>query len=1259
MEEENLLDNPGTQEVVPVISEEQEADAIFDAVKSQAQNTIQEPAQSVNPTPIQVDLAQQVQKDSFSFDDDYVEHYQNSEDAAADDVFDSIKSEASEMQQIQLTPPQQEQQTPQYKSFSEFSNAIGKDAAVGVIQAPRRVLRGAIKGVNGMINFVEGVSDYLPTISLLTQEGDLGVPRVIMGDERDKREAARINKQNADTGDSPVNFEDVGRDVLAVPDAPKSQSATGEVIEDIAQFAIGFKGVDKAAKLLNVGKATAGTAGVVNNMIKGGLADIFSFGEQEERLSNVIQKIPGLKNPVTEYLQADPEDSFAEAKFKQFVEGVGLGAAGEVLLGGIRLYKQGKTAVQEAKFAGLKAEDLEYIPSTAKTGQSFQKEALKVLGDVDDPRLIISEVKELDPVLTKVEAAAKSTKEIDHREFKKIMDTSEIAHALPDSWKNKKEIKINFARIEGPDDIKQAMQDLANDPKLLGDVQTARRGVVSDEALLKNAEDIDGFSTLMERRVGQAFNDSQTVAARKIYYDATDRLIEAAKKAGSVGASSYDQYAFRRMMAVHHAVQQEVLGARAEAARALRAWSIPLGGGNMDRLRAVETALDNFGGVEATQDLAKKIALVTEGGKLNTDQINQIVKGGALARTGKALQEVWQLGLLTSPRTHIVNAVSNTLTGITLGVERFAQVFMKDSPVEMREAIEYFAGYTGSFRQALSNSAQAWRTGQTGFGIGKIEAPFERASSREVLDPNGKAGMFSKAMDWYGAALNKYVGGALAASDEFAKTILYNAQIRALAARQGAGLGLKGDALAKHIADSVSNPPPMVRADALEFADYGTYTNASLEAVKIQGVLTALPGSRFIVPFVKTPVNVFKYDFSRTPLGYLSSKTREDIAAGGARKSAAFARLGMGSSVMMLGTDMAMNGEITGGGPLDTEVRNRLMSNGWQPYSIKIDDTYYSYARLGPLATWLGISADMTEILSNYEHYDIDAQDEIEELGVAAVTAIANQVVGKTFMSGIADITQVLSDSKRHSGAWLSRMAGSVVPNVVADIERSFSPEREQVFNMMDAIKARIPGLSDSVPKRHNAYGEVIKAYYPSTESKLEAWGERVMQIFNPVYFSDKDAPSQKLDQWFLTTGIKGPSMPDKRVKFEVPGDFTGQTVSINLRDYPEIHSRMVEKRSEVKLPQYNNVTMKEHLRALVNQEIPYSKLFFMKMAKDKDAQEKYIAQVINSYDKQIRKELLEEFPVLSQIIAQERQEQLPQMANRGAEGLVRTRAFP
>lgn len=131
-------------------------------------------------------------------------------------------------------------------------------------------------------------------------------------------------------------------------------------------------------------------------------------------------------------------------------------------------------------------------------------------------------------------------------------------------------VYINFARIETGDDVKEALQEMADAFK--GDIDEARRGVRSNEAT-QEAADALGMTVedVLARRQGQGFNAEEALAARRLLTASGEKLLEAARKAAAPGAGPADQFVFRKMMATHYAIQAEVIGARTETARALQA----------------------------------------------------------------------------------------------------------------------------------------------------------------------------------------------------------------------------------------------------------------------------------------------------------------------------------------------------------------------------------------------------------------------------------------------------------------------------------------------------------------------------------------------------------------------------------------------------------------------------------------------------------------------------------------------------------------
>jgi hypothetical protein len=117
-------------------------------------------------------------------------------------------------------------------------------------------------------------------------------------------------------------------------------SGVGGAAAVIAQWGITFVGIGKFAKLAKVPglAASAGTrtGQVAQAAAKGAAADFLAFDGLQNRLSNIVQEYPALENPVTAYLAASPDDSQAEGRLKNALEGLGIGATLDVVLAGFR-----------------------------------------------------------------------------------------------------------------------------------------------------------------------------------------------------------------------------------------------------------------------------------------------------------------------------------------------------------------------------------------------------------------------------------------------------------------------------------------------------------------------------------------------------------------------------------------------------------------------------------------------------------------------------------------------------------------------------------------------------------------------------------------------------------------------------------------------------------------------------------------------------------------------------------------------------------
>ena len=750
------------------------------------------------------------------------------------------------------------------------------------------------------------------------------------------------------------------------------------------------------------------------------------------------------------------------------------------------------------------------------------------------------------------------------RESKELADAGYFDQAMDSK------VYVNFAKINTPDDIKAVMGQMAD--AFAGKIDKARRGVQSNEETVKLADDL-GMTVpdLMARRKGQPFNAEEAVAARQLWASSAEKLLEAARMAAAPNAGAIDQYNFRKMMAVHYAVQAEVIGARTETARALQSWSIPAGG-SVEKARGIQQLIDGMGGPEASVQMAKRLAILAEQG--NAAGLSQFVRKGWGATSVDAVREVWINALLSSPKTHIVNTASNMLIAFQQIYERKAGEAISamrggDDGVAPGEAAALAYGMIGAVPDAFRMFWKAVKSGETGSSLGKVDLPMEPAVSGEAFRIQNDAA--SRFVDFLGTTF-RIPSRLLGAEDEFFKTIGYRMNMRAEALRMAFSEGHRDKALADRVAEIVADPPEHLKISAADAALYQTFTQKPGKlGVGLMTFREKVPLTSFVLPFIRTPVNIAGYAFERSPFAPLNARWRDDIAAGGARRDLALARLGTGTMIMLYGADLADSGLVTGWGPDDAGEREALTRQGWQPYSVKVGERWYSYNRTEPFGMTIGFAADMAELVRRSE-IEADEIDEVNEILGAIISSSAHTVLSKTYMEGISEFVEMLSDSERYATGYISQFMGSFVPAGMAALESAMDPTVRDTNAFSDYITSRIAGLSASLPARRNLWGEAMKpeSGFGTTYDALSPVAVRQIKV-SPA---DKEIERLNLDI--------------RRISKKTNWD----GVAVNLRDWPKVYERYVTLAgNELKHPAWN-LGMKDFIDAVASGKHDLSEVY-------------------------------------------------------------------
>lgn len=855
---------------------------------------------------------------------------------------------------------------------------------------------------------------FMEQVGRMKEASEFGLGKVMVGGFRDAAENAlkTIVSLFTDPSDEPY-----------LPEITEPESAVGQMARGAVQFGYGMAGAGKVLKPLSKFVKTGKPA--LDTFLKTETAALvggqFALDPHEDRLANLIESYPSLRNPVTNYLQARPEDTVAEARLKMALEDLGVGAALEGVLTPIRFIKQGRKATaRETDQSGDKLIDEQ------KTAVQEEQAAT---GDVPQPK------EDIVPEETPPPAADTPKPE---------------GPPEPDFAGN-----INLNRIDSPESVKDVLRETA---EAHDDFLPARRGVVSNEETAKLADEMGMTNEqLLKRREGQAFNAHEALAARNMLVRSGEDLAEKAARASAEGGDEAVA-AFQEALTKHAAIQEQVAGMTAEAGRALQQFRIMAEGAG--RLRAMREVIERGGGDETMRTKAQMIADLAQQG--DPAKLAQAAIEATRATTLDKIQEIWINGLLSGPQTHAVNMLSNALVGLWTIPENFlaagiGKLRKGTNKVTFREGTARAFGFVQGAKEGMKAAWHTLKEGEPADIVSKIEARKHKAVP-------GKKGEIIRIPTRF-----------LSAEDQFFRNIGYRMELNAQAMKQGLEEGLQGDKLAQRVRDIINNPPKELDLAATKAADYQTFMQQlGPKGVAFQKLINQqIPALRFIAPFIRTPLNILKFATERTPAAPVMKEFRDAVKAGGRERDVALARLSMGSMVGAGTAALAAEGIITGAGPSDPRAKNQMRAGGWQPYSVKVGDKYYAFNRLEPLGMLLGISADITELFRNP---DISQKDkaEAEKALTLSMMGIAKNMASKTWLKGLNDLINALDDPERYGSRYVQNMIASFVPTMAAQIARTQDPTLRDARSIMDRVMTRLPGQREKLMPKRNVFGEIV-----------------------------------------------------------------------------------------------------------------------------------------------------------------------------------------
>ncbi|MCC6535760.1 MAG: hypothetical protein IT531_24680, partial [Burkholderiales bacterium] len=638
---------------------------------------------------------------------------------------------------------------------------------------------------------------------------------------------------------------------------------------------------------------------------------------------------------------------------------------------------------------------------------------------------------------------------------------------------------VNYDKINSPEAVKLELAKLSDAYET--QIAVARRGRVSVDATARLA-DLLGQSParmakLVRRKTSEASNAHELVARASLLEGSAEHL---AKLMDEVAKNPTEENARAMIAQVERSAMMsaQFLGAAAEAGRALNILrNLNTATRQAERLRETADLIKDWGGLDNIRELAQRIQEYD-----TPQQLLGFAREQARSQAPSMWLEAWKAGLLSGPTTHLANILSNTITlGLRIPEKAITAMIGMAHGGEKAYMTEALAETLGMVMGVRSAARAAWHTFKTGDTAAEDKT---EVRGKAITGANlGLTGGAAKAADLVGETV-RIPFRFLSTEDAFFKELHRQMTLYALATR--AAIAEKSKKPFQRIAELAHDENDPIRERADQDALYFTFNKRLGLASETFMRLVNTPGARWmqlIVPFIRTPTNIIKFAGERTPFAVLSKNVRNDLAAGGVARDEAIAKMVVGSALGLTAFSFAMEGLLSGGGPPEPERKRLLRERGWQPYSIKVGDTWHAYNRLEPLGILLGVAADGAEI------WDYLEEDEREKLGAMIGIAVAQNLTSKTWLRGISDVVNALSNPGRYGDRYIANLAGTLIPTGLAQAARANDPIVRETEGMdaggdpilreaADIIakwKSRIPGMSEELQPRLDTWGEPVQ----------------------------------------------------------------------------------------------------------------------------------------------------------------------------------------
>lgn len=844
---------------------------------------------------------------------------------------------------------------------------------------------------------------------------------------------------------------------------PPSEAPALRLQRNMVEFYSGFAGAQALTKGLQA-------ATVTKSMINGMVADFITTDPREEKVQELLRKNPELGLPFVTAMHGEDNDANLWQKVETMYIGAlaGLGIEGASVLGKKALkslvnmtknYKMARTAKNLAdkqlaeEFVKESGVDNTLAPGALQEA-SITKEALPPIPEVGD--------EEADLLIEQIRKGKAGNKAFN----------------------------MTLAGITNKKQVQRVIKTLVDDN--IEKFSAQKGGVKSRELLQKEADELGlTVEKLLQRKKGTPTWDAANRASADIMERVHEDLMEAAElyANGKIGIDD-----FQRAQKVAEAISLQVSDMATMSGRAEQAWQAVGVVTKSPKAKAKQVEELSYIYGENAKEHAKALAKLRRMDKKAQEKAIEYAKAqGRLIPSWDDVVLARTNWLLSNPKTHIKNVVSNTAqAAAAISDSFFAEItgaLRGHGDSVSGETVQMVKGMFAGFGDAMATAYKNVKNPKNAVPIFKDATKYSKLGQVEVANDLTTAGKAAGIIKY--AVRGDAVGQALGAADDVFKLINYRGELRKQAHLVATKRAYQGESYNAFVSEFLKNPPAEFHLKALDAARENTFTRdrVGLGLAVEQLVRNPFWGKldRIFLPFIGTNLNVLEQTMMRTPvLGLLTTRARQAIAESASNPRALDKLIGkQATGAAFLGTISYFMSEHGLFQPIVAGDDNRekfAKSVGITPNSFKFGNEYVNMDPLSPLTGTVKFLSNMKSL------YDISSEsqkvqlDEIMQLAAYAVGDFMNPTfltdAGGAFVSALSSgdieelryvFTSIGSSVVPYNGILrqITKTGEKVDVRVAGGLDKWF----EEATNSMMSVIA-----PEGIPKQRDMFGRPIKA---------------------------------------------------------------------------------------------------------------------------------------------------------------------------------------